>query len=193
MRLYLPVVVLLACSPLAAQTPKARPSVSFGVAGPNGVDLRVVLQPLVHGRSAYGVSLSRWSRGGGATFDFGPSAASEYTVDVHARAYPVGFASGRRQLITGYVGGFVGVDRREEQPAECLYCPQPRSPSGPPPSIVAYGLEPGAEIGLRFSPFNEMFVEVGGRARVITFADPTGRFVKGQAEGRLTLAVGVGW
>ena len=140
--------------------------------------------------------------------------AREYMVDLYARVYPLSFASASpKHRITGYLGGFVGYHRREF--GQTVYppcvlggqivCPLAASPSGspiiccePPPApqavrFVSSGVEPGAEFGVRVIPWGDVFLEVGGRARLITFSDPTGRFEEGQVASRLTFTVGLGW
>jgi len=140
--------------------------------------------------------------------------AREYMVDLYARVYPLSFASASpKHRITGYLGGFVGYHRRAYDQTfypPCvlgadIVCPVVASPSSAPipccapplpPQTVRWinsGVEPGAEFGVRVIPWGDVFLEVGGRARLITFSDPTGRFEEGQVASRLTLAVGLGW
>jgi hypothetical protein len=217
------IVLLFVSQSLFAQAPKLRPSVSVDLAALTTGEVRLALEPLVHGRGAFGVSLARWW--GGNTYYATPLEATsqlapvpgidqlhpsrEYMIDLYARAYPLSFASAApKHPISGYVGGFIGVHRRENQqsviyglypcPLDVQVCPAngPCQPTCPPPVVSKmgqWGVEPGAEIGFRFNPLNDVFVEVGGRARLITFPDPTGRFEEGQIDSRLTIAVGVGW
>ena len=140
----------------------------------------------------------------------------EYMVDLYARVYPVSLSSATpKRRISGYVGGFVGFHRREFDQTiqyactgvDPVVCPLMRAPSGspitcqipcppiPPQAVrtITSGVEPGAELGVRVMPFGDVFVEIGGWARLITFADPTGRFEEGQVASRVTLAVGLGW
>ena len=140
----------------------------------------------------------------------------EYMVDLYARVYPVSLSSATpKHRISGYVGGFVGFHRREFDQTiqyactgvDPVICPLMDAPSGSPipcqipcqpiPTqavrTVSSGVEPGAELGVRVMPFGDVFVEIGGWARLITFADPTGRFEEGQVASRVTLAVGLGW
>jgi len=173
-----------------------RPSLWLGAAGPSGVDLRLTVQPLVRGALGFGVSVAHWSRGanelpccnpGGIA---GTSGASEDDIDVYTRAYYSGFdPQATHQVFTGFVGGIVGVHRREYKGT--LEGWAPYQVVGP--ATTNAGVEPGAEMGLRITPHGNFFFEIGGRARLITFEDPTGRFTKGQIDPRLTLSVGVGW
>ena len=142
--------------------------------------------------------------------------AREYMVDLYARVYPLSFASASpKHRITGFLGGFVGYHRREFDQAvyPCalgpgIACPVVAAPSGstipcqvpceppvpaPATRTTSDGIEPGAQLGVRAMPWGDVFVEVGGWARLITFSDPTGRFEEGQVASRLALAVGVGW
>src|SRR6266571_2570486 len=140
----------------------------------------------------------------------------EYMADLYARFYPVSLSPATPQRrISGYLGGFVGFHRREFDQTiqyactgvDPVICPLMDAPSGSPipcqitcqpiPTqavrTVSSGVEPGAELGVRVMPFGDVFVEIGGWARLITFADPTGRFEEGQVASRVTLAVGLGW
>src|SRR5262249_44629475 len=125
----------------------------------------------------------------------------EYMADIYARVYPLSVASASpKHQISGYIGGFVGVHGRQNDetftdpihprplPPVCpVGGPCPGCP--PPPTssrVTNWGVEPGAELGLRFNPLGDVFVEVGGRARLVTFPDPTGRFEEGQIDSRLT-------
>ena len=124
----------------------------------------------------------------------------EYMVDLYARVYPVSLSSAtQKHRISGYVGGFVGFHRREfdetiQYTCGGVVCPLMVTPSSYAiVRTVASGVEPGAELGVRVMPFGDVFVEIGGWARLITFADPTGRFEEGQVASRVTLAVGLGW
>ena len=114
------------------------------------------------------------------------------------------------------MGGFVGWHRREfdqtiQQPCVLgtqIVCPLAGSSGGsvipcllpcqPPPApqtirTISNGFEPGAELGVRVTPLGDLFFELGGWARVITFSDPTGRFEDGQVDSRLTVTVGFAW
>jgi len=147
-----------------------------------------------------------------------PHPAREYMVDLSARAYPLSLSSAQAgHRISGYVGGFLGFHRREldetfQQPCVLeggqIICPLAGSsgssvipcliPCQPPPGpqivrAISNGFEPGAELGVRVTPLGDLFFELGGWARVITFSDPTGRFEDGQVDARLTIAVGFGW
>jgi len=142
--------------------------------------------------------------------------AREYMVDVSMRVYPLSLSSAKAgHRISGYVGGFLGFHRREFDQTvqygcvagEPIVCPLVGSSGGsaipclvpcqPVPTqaarTISNGFEPGAEVGVRVTPLGDLFFEVGGWARVITFSDPTGRFEDGQLDSRLTLAVGLGW
>jgi hypothetical protein len=141
--------------------------------------------------------------------------AREYMVDLFTRVYPISLSSATpKHRVSGYLGGFVGYHRRELDQTVyppcvlgAIACPVVASPSGstipcqipcqplPPRAVrtISAGLEPGAELGVRVMPLGDLFIEVGGWARLITFPDPTGRFAEGQIQSRLTLAVGLGW
>ena len=220
------VALLVASRTLAAQAPSIRHSASLDLAALADGELRASIQPLVVGRSAFGVSLARWW-GGGPVYPVplgtqlvAPSVgdalhpAREYMVDVSMRVYPLSFSSaGPRRHVSGYVGGFVGFHRRELDETfrpGCvleggqLICPLAGSSgSSVIPCLIpcqsqvvrtiSNGFEPGAEVAVQVTPLRDLFFEIGGWARVITFSDPTGRFEDGQLDSRLTFAVGLGW
>ena len=140
--------------------------------------------------------------------------AREYMVDLYARIYPVGFSAARPQRgVSGYLGGFVGYHRRVFDQTyyppcvlgDAIPCLTPASdaavpcldicPQGQPQTVrtVRGGVEPGTELGVRLMLLDDLLIEVGGWARLVTFADPTGRFEEGQVQSRLTLTVGLGW
>ena len=48
---------------------------------------------------------------------------------------------------------------------------------------ISNGFEPGAEVGVRVTPLRDLFFEIGGWARVITFSDPTDRPSRARARG----------
>jgi len=222
-RLSLPVIALcLVQVSLFAQGPRLRPSASLDVAALTDGEVRLSLEPFVHKRAAVGVSLARWWGGSGAyatpleaTSQLAPvpgisevHPAREYMIDLYVRAYPLSFASAApKHPISGYIGGFVGIHDRENDQSYtyAIYpcplatvCPVGGPCPGCPPTpassrVVNWGVEPGAELGIRLMPLNDVFIEVGGRARLITFPDPTGRFEEGQIDSRLTISVGVGW
>ena len=142
----------------------------------------------------------------------GPHPGREYMVDLHARVYPVSFSSATpRHGVSVYLGGLVGYHRREFDqtlyPCFASPCPLAGPSSGviipcqvpcqpvAPEAVrtVSAGVEPGAELGVRMMLLRDLLIEIGGWARLITFPDPTGRFVEGQVESRLTLAVGLSW
>ena len=142
--------------------------------------------------------------------------AREYMVDLYARVYPISFSSATpKHGVSGYLGGFIGYHRRAFDQTlypgcvlgDAIACPMATSPSGAtipcqvpcqPPVMqtvraINAGVEPGAEVGIRLMLLRDLLIEVGGWARLITFPDPTGRFVEGQVQSRLTFAVGLGW
>jgi len=224
------VALLVASHTLAAQAPSIRHSASLDLAALADGELHASIQPLVVGRSAFGVSLARWWGGGpvyavplGAelvapSVSVTPHPAREYMVDLSARVYPLSLSSAQAgHRISGYLGGFLGFHRREldetiQQPCVLeggqIICPLAGSsgssvipcliPCQPPPGpqivhAISNGFEPGAELGVRVTPLGDLFFELGGWARMITFSDPTGRFEDGQVDARLTIAVGFGW
>src|SRR5439155_23648141 len=119
------VALLVASHTLAAQAPSIRHSASLDLAALADGELRASIQPLVVGRSAFGVSLARWWGGGpvyavplGAelvapSVSVTPHPAREYMVDLSARAYPRSLSSAQPgHRISRYVGGFLGFPRR---------------------------------------------------------------------------------
>jgi len=213
---------LLVHGSLAAQAATVRQSASFDLAALVDGEIRVLLEPVIVGRTAFGVSLARWWGGGyagvtplaasselvapGGVDQFGHP-AREYMLDVYARVYPTSFSSANpKHRVSGYLGGFLGLHRREHD-LSFSPCPPPLDPTYPCPLIespagwaqstgaraVRSGVEPGAEVGIRVMPLDYLFLEIGVWARLITFSDPKGRYEDGQVDSRLTFAVGVSW
>jgi hypothetical protein len=119
-------VTLVLYHAAAAQGAPVRQSVSVDLAALVDGEVRASIEPIILGRTTLGVSVARWWSGGygGSALagglatpgDLVPLAhpAREYMLYLSARVYPAAFSSSApRHRVSGYLGAFVGLDRRE--------------------------------------------------------------------------------
>ena len=200
----------LASSTTAARLAEAQvqihPSASLDATALIDGEVRLSVDPLVFGIATLGWSVGIWT-GKSLISDtdffrvmgslYRPPKNREYTFDLTARLYPSwGGIEESNRLLNLFLGGFVGWHKRAtERVAPCppgSLC----AASFPSRGLVrssAQGVEPGVEAGARFFPIPHLVIDLGGRARLIAFADPTERFTRGTIDLRLAVSVGVAW
>ncbi len=147
------------------------------------------------------------------------SSDNAWGLDLAVRYYPAVLSvNDPRKRFMVYVGEFVGYQKRTlsqayypplplAQNGTAIPCPVVQGPAIPaPPGCVSpvppapatisqqfEGWEPGAEVGVRLSPIDPVFVDVGGWLKLVRVDDPTQSLRPGQVDARLVVAVGIGW
>jgi hypothetical protein len=200
------VLTALAVTSVGGQAPLPR-TASWDLGALASDEVRVVIEPVVMGRFALSLTMSRWGDNRqyielqrtqeegmrqatvGGFLESSPG-RTELAFDLAMRTYPALLASDAEEhRLRAFAGVGLGLHRRTlvEGIGACRdVCPVTGV-------TRAHGLEPMAELGVRFEPARRVLLDVGLRTRLVTFADPTGRFAPGDLLPHLTLALGMGW
>ena len=191
-------LVMLA-SPSLAQSPIGR-SMSFDAGALGYREIRISVEPAQVGHFSFLASFSRSddSRGGDlpdgvstaprvGPFSFDHVTGEEFSFDVGSRLYASAVRA-RRFSYAPYVGASIGAHQRTlSQWCFAQACPAIGF------TTQASGFEPGGEAGIRFSAAHGLLLDVGVRARLVTFPDPIGNYQKGDVDPKLSVSFGFRW
>ena len=194
--------VFLLTSSLAGQTPVGR-SAGLDLGALATDELRLGVEPMVVGRWSLHLGLARWSDNqtpapsafGRQAREVGLEAVpgnTELALDVTLRTYPAALSSAvpthRFRAYLGVGGGVRQRTRARYEPVSCRFC----EPSGLTIDRRR-GVDPLAEVGVRFEPAAHVLLDVGLRTRLVAFGDPTGRFATGDIDPHVNVGVGFRW